>query len=750
MDDSLPPAANAGNAAVPLSMLDAALAYAEQGIKVFPCGGEDGKKPLTKHGFLDATTDERQIRAWWTDHPNASIGSPRDEHRWVADIDGDEGERSLAEIVGDTPIFTAQVRTGRGRHLYFCGPGPRTGTKLRPGIDVRSVGGYVILPPSRHVATGRRYEWVVPLSEICEAPAALIEALGGIRSEKSSNCGVLEPDEVVIPLDEPALKSLRLALSAIEGLADSYGSWIEIGMSLQSTRAGRQAFDLWHDWSKLSAKYRDEADCLKHWRSFGRRDVEVTIATIYHRAAEKGWVHPADLPLPPAVQSASKHEESGLILRRFEATNPHRFATVPPPSRDWIVKAPNGHGVIPRGKVGGLAGTGGSGKTRIAYQLGVAVATRRPWLDYFPVEPSVSRRTLFLVGEDDETDAHRTIYGICDAWGLSDEERAAVEGNLCVVPLAGVTAALGESDAKSLEVRATVHFRDVRLLLEREGESHASAGNPGEGFSLVVIDTLARFGPALLERENIVGQRFIQLAEQLCSAPGNPSIIFTAHTSKFAREDGKPDIRGSSAIRDSMRWVLGLSAESDHVELSLVKSNVGRQFDSVRLRWIEGKFLTAEDPALASQRSDLARSEKQQKSVEKRVASARAADVAQDTIEEERRARILPLLEEALRAEPGLRKGALQSKGGSSDAKVKKVIDWAVANGRIVALDGPNRSTLHYLPGCVELAERSSDSAMSTNGAASQTSSKEVTSASEEQHPDGDVPSEERLQRDLA
>ena len=41
-----------------------ALAYARRGWPVFPClPGE--KVPATRHGYLDATTDERQITAWF-------------------------------------------------------------------------------------------------------------------------------------------------------------------------------------------------------------------------------------------------------------------------------------------------------------------------------------------------------------------------------------------------------------------------------------------------------------------------------------------------------------------------------------------------------------------------------------------------------------------------------------------------------------------------------------------------------------
>ena len=56
------------------TLLDAALAYAGQARPVFPCGLD--KKPLTEHGFKDATRDEATIRAWWAEHPGAGIATP--------------------------------------------------------------------------------------------------------------------------------------------------------------------------------------------------------------------------------------------------------------------------------------------------------------------------------------------------------------------------------------------------------------------------------------------------------------------------------------------------------------------------------------------------------------------------------------------------------------------------------------------------------------------------------------------------
>ena len=55
---------------------NAVLKYAKKGLQVFPCGGDDGKKPLTNHGFKDATVDENKIREWGKKWPDANIGVP--------------------------------------------------------------------------------------------------------------------------------------------------------------------------------------------------------------------------------------------------------------------------------------------------------------------------------------------------------------------------------------------------------------------------------------------------------------------------------------------------------------------------------------------------------------------------------------------------------------------------------------------------------------------------------------------------
>jgi len=145
----------------PTALLDAALWYAHHRQPVFPCH-PDGKAPLTRHGFTDATTDPDRIRAWWAAAPGANVGLPTGVLFDVIDIDTPEGlvrfyERHMDP--GDSPPVRAICTTPHGRHLYFDpNPERRNRAGLLPGVDVRAVGGYVIAPPSR--TPDGLYRWV--------------------------------------------------------------------------------------------------------------------------------------------------------------------------------------------------------------------------------------------------------------------------------------------------------------------------------------------------------------------------------------------------------------------------------------------------------------------------------------------------------------------------------------------------------------------------------------------------------------
>lgn len=180
-----------------MSQLEAALWWANEGIPVFPlwpidadgtctCGQSSceperaGKHPMVKWRE-QATTLRKRIRRWWKRHPDAGIGGATGDGLLVIDIDSKQGERDLKRW--KLPR-TTEVRTARGRHLYFMSPAdvhlPNTDSKttkarrLGRGIDTRGDGGFIVLPPSMH-RSGKRYR--LRLRDFAELPARVVARL---------------------------------------------------------------------------------------------------------------------------------------------------------------------------------------------------------------------------------------------------------------------------------------------------------------------------------------------------------------------------------------------------------------------------------------------------------------------------------------------------------------------------------------------------------------------------------------------
>jgi hypothetical protein len=150
--------------------------YAEAyGWPVFPCKPR-GKDPAIARGFLQATTDPQQIRAWWRQYPRANIGLvPGRAGFLVIDIDGPAAEEA-AQQMGLLSEPTLTVVTARGWHLYFRHPGGEIGNRKLGMLDVRADRGYVLLPPSVH-PSGHVYRWADEAARALPLPPAVLAEL---------------------------------------------------------------------------------------------------------------------------------------------------------------------------------------------------------------------------------------------------------------------------------------------------------------------------------------------------------------------------------------------------------------------------------------------------------------------------------------------------------------------------------------------------------------------------------------------
>lgn len=187
------------------TILKYALAYAGAGLPIFPLFQ---KRPATRHGFKDATTNLQQVEQWWHENPNYNIGLPVPSPCLVIDIDpragGAQGLAQLENHYGALPDTTACI-TGRGdggKHYYFKKPtGRLTDRNLPDGIDIR-VGErhYVVAPPSIHPDTGGYYTWTGPehiadcpewLADLVSVPTAVPQPPSDAPPEDLTDSGIV-------------------------------------------------------------------------------------------------------------------------------------------------------------------------------------------------------------------------------------------------------------------------------------------------------------------------------------------------------------------------------------------------------------------------------------------------------------------------------------------------------------------------------------------------------------------------------
>jgi hypothetical protein len=142
-------------------MLDWALRYIRLGWPVFPLRG---KKPRVEHGLKEATLNEEKVRAWWGQWPDANIGVVTGLRFFAFDVDtksgGEDAFDALVRQFGPFPDTLQHITGTGGKHLLFRMPDfpvPCSVNKVAAGIDIRGVGGYIVVAPSIHPETGHEF-----------------------------------------------------------------------------------------------------------------------------------------------------------------------------------------------------------------------------------------------------------------------------------------------------------------------------------------------------------------------------------------------------------------------------------------------------------------------------------------------------------------------------------------------------------------------------------------------------------------
>lgn len=288
-----------------MTMLEHALILAKNKIKIFPCNQE--KEPLVPKGFYDASCEESIIKTWWTKWPNAAIGMPTGivNGMIVLDIDmknGKDGEASLKNLLTKLNVtlpITRIVRTpSGGRHIYFDNNNIKINgsvEKIGIGLDIKAEGGYVIMPPSKN-SNGKSYtieanEGIADLPEWLKN--LIIEPIKKTTLQSTKNYN-----------DIPSRSKIEDALKHIS--ADcSYQDWINVGMALFSW-SSTEGLSVWDTWSKTAPKQYEDGLTTEKWKTFN--PTSITIATVFGKAKDAGWIPYHTTPIHPPSIPPKKRE----------------------------------------------------------------------------------------------------------------------------------------------------------------------------------------------------------------------------------------------------------------------------------------------------------------------------------------------------------------------------------------------------------------------------------------------------------
>jgi hypothetical protein len=273
-------------------------ALARIGWELFPLNAD--KKPMTVHGFYDATTSIEQLRKWYEETPGANWGARMGSGKVAVDVD----PRNEGDVTWDAlrtehpePLETVEQKTGGGgRHYIFSVAAPLACRQdaLGPGVDIKGDGGYIVVPPS--VTTGP-YEWIrapweAPLQEI---PGWVVDLLSE-KPEAKSVVGV-GADEAKAALGDKIGRAFKALSMLNPERADNYDGWTRVGMCLREL--GPLGLTLWDEWSKKSAKFQPGA-CAHKWETFSTDEGDLTLATLFFMAEQDaGEVVVPDAPKGP-------------------------------------------------------------------------------------------------------------------------------------------------------------------------------------------------------------------------------------------------------------------------------------------------------------------------------------------------------------------------------------------------------------------------------------------------------------------
>lgn len=276
-----------------------------------------------------------------------------------------------------------------------------------------------------------------------------------------------------------------------------------------------------------------------------------------------------------------------------------RFFETDPPERDYLLQD-----VFPTNIVGLLGSMGGAGKSYLAYQLAISIATGTPFVG-IPV--ATRGAVLGLFAEDDDAELHRRGRTLVDRLGLGREAHDLIAENVIPVSRVGLDNMLTRTAGDGDVTRTPI----VERLIE--------AAHRIDNLRLIIVDPISRFRGGNANQEEHA-TRFVEALETVRKETG-AAILGLHHVSQAGiREGGGQEIlRGSTALVDGVRWVATLQrlrkdqakeydiheAEADrYLRFDIPKNNYAPPFPGLWLRREAGGVIVPTELERASSAHD--------------------------------------------------------------------------------------------------------------------------------------------------
>lgn len=239
-----------------------------------------GKRPILRDWTNTASNDLETIDSWIEQYPDANIGILTGETFFVLDVDPKKGgNESLAALIakhGPLPK-TAQARTGSGGSHYLFSlpdfPVHNSVDLVGPGLDIRGIGGQIVVAPSRTDAGP--YSWVNKPWDCKHVPASewLLEVLR--RAPTRDGKPVTQEDRGYFPAASPAvLEAAREALErfgpALQGKGGDNHTFVAAAILIHDfALTDEEALPLFAEWNETCRPPWSEPDLRAKLRGGG-------------------------------------------------------------------------------------------------------------------------------------------------------------------------------------------------------------------------------------------------------------------------------------------------------------------------------------------------------------------------------------------------------------------------------------------------------------------------------------------------